>query len=318
MILLPTLLFATVGTAAAPMPSIAIDACVDVDAEEVRRLAAIELSTSEVGEVAARLEVSVGCADETQELRVTDRTSGVVTTRSIDLNARFAKDRDAKARELALTIAEVVRRADLEAEAQSPSEPAPEPRRVRPPPAAAKPGPPARPEEHPFRGELGLMGTVTGWTAGELLLGVDAMGRARLGHWLLADVRLGGRKTQSIALQRGTLDASGVAAAIGLSVDVAPSSRLVGVAFGARLEADWLRYAAVDTLGATYGGGDAGAVSASAVATGFVVLAPSLCVTADGGVGTALHSVRLQDQAATVSAMHGVVLSASLGLSTHF
>src|SRR5215207_4260265 len=90
-----------------PSPAIRIDPCVEVDAEEVRRLAAIELGNWKPRASHGELEVVVGCSGGAQELRLNDRERARVTVRSIDLGAKAAgdtgeptaEDRDAKARE---------------------------------------------------------------------------------------------------------------------------------------------------------------------------------------------------------------------------
>jgi hypothetical protein len=300
------------------MPSITIDPCVDVDLEEVRRLAAIELSTS-VSDGATRLEVEVACTDEAQELRVRDRASGHLATRSIDLDAHLETDRDAKARELALAIAELVRRAvlDSESDARAPAPRAPPPAEPSPPRPDER-APRAAADRRPWRGELGLMGAGSRWSGGEVLFGVDVAGRIRLGHWLIADVRLGGRKTRTLVLRSGTLDAAGVAGAIGVSVDLMPRVSGIGVALGLRLGGDWLRYSAVDAAGTAYGGRDAGAVSASGTATAFVTVSGPVCLTADASAGTALHSIAVRDNGQAVSGVRGVLLAGAVGLSTQF
>jgi hypothetical protein len=317
-IALPFVLLATAGAEPRPMPAIAIDSCVDVDAEEVRRLAAIELVTSPPGSPTAGLDVAVGCTDTAQELTVTDLTSGHVTARSIDLNARFATDRDAKTRELALAIAELVRRAELEGEHPPAPKPTPPLPRAKPPRTAPSHPHGPEPESRPWRAGLGVAATAIRWTGGEVLLGVDAAGRVRFGERWIGELRLGGRKTQPVSLRAGTLDAHGVSATLGLSLDVAPFLNGAGVAVGARLGADWLRYSALDARGTQYGGADAAAFHSSAGAAAFIELSRPLCLTADAAVGTALHTITITDNGTRASRMSGVLMSGALGLSAHF
>jgi hypothetical protein len=246
-----------------------------------------------------------------------ERASGRVTTRSVDLNPRFATDRDAKARELALAIAEVVRRAELEGDPLTHPALAPAPPRVTPSPGPPE-GPPNATEPRPWRADLGVAGTAARWTGGEVLFGVDATGRLRLGTWLITDLRLGGRKTRPVQLQTGKVDAQGMSAMVGLSLDIAPFLSGAGAAVGARLGADWLRYSAVDQQGLQYGGGDAGSFSASAGATAFVEVSAPLCITADAAIGTALHTIAITDNGRSVSGMRGMLLTGSLGLSAQF
>src|SRR5688572_14826273 len=138
-----------------PMPTIAIDACVEVDADEVRRLAALELDTWRAGPSAAALSVLVTCRGEVQELRLIDRVKAQETVRSLDLNASSGTDRDAKTRELALAIAEFLRRVPIDS--------TPEPAVAPQPPPIARERPLAAPTQprdsdasiRPFRLELG-------------------------------------------------------------------------------------------------------------------------------------------------------------------
>jgi hypothetical protein len=315
-IALPFVLLVTADAEPRAMPAIAIDSCVDVDAEEVRRLAAVELVTSWFGSAMAGLDVAVGCREEAQELRVTDRTSGRVTKRSIDLNARFETDRAAKTRELALAIAELVRRAELDGKPLARPESSPE--REKSPRAKRKDDAAVSAESRPWRAELGMAGTAVRWAGGEAMFGVDVAGRVRFGSRWIAELRLGGRKTRPVELRGGRLDAQGISATAGLSLDVAPTLDGAGIAIGARVGADWLRYSAVDADGNQYGGGDAAALSASAGATAFIELSRPLCLTADTAIGTALHRVAITDNGERVSGMRGVLVSGALGLSAHF
>jgi hypothetical protein len=316
LIALPLLLLVT-APSAAPMPTIAIDPCVEVDADEVRRLAALELHTW-AGPSAAALSVLVTCGGDVQELRLTDRVNGQETVRTLDLNASSGTDRDAKTRELALAIAELLRRVQVD----STPEPAPAP---EPPPVAPEPPQPAptvpddsEPGARPFRLELGAAGRGTTWTGGEMLLGADVSARTHLSRWLIAELRFGGGKTKRVELHGGTVDANGMTAAVGVALDVTPSWRNVGVALGARLGAEWLRYTAVDRGGVPYGGRDAGALTASGTVNAFIAVSDPLCLTVDAAVGGALHSIAIRDNGQRVSRLGGVLLSSAFGIAVHF
>jgi hypothetical protein len=318
-IALPLLLLVTDPSAPVPMPAIAIDPCVEVDPEEVRRLAALELNSWQAGAAADSLAVTVTCDDEVQELRLTDRVSGRETVRNLDLTATSGTDRDAKTRELALAIAELLRRVDI---APPPKlEPAPKP----PPTSIAEERKPSLPPPtwsetgaRPFRLELGVAGRGTSWTGGELLLGMDVSARTHFGRWIIAELRVGGNKTRPVTLANGRVDAYGMAAAAGLALDVAPFWRGVGVAVGARLGVDWLRYAAIDNDGVAYGGRDAGAVTASGMVNAFAALSESFCVTADAAVGGAVHSIAIRDNGQRVSGLSGILFSGAVGVAAHF
>jgi hypothetical protein len=306
----------------APSPAIRIDPCVEVDAEEVRRLAAIELGGWTPRTSHGALEVVVACSGDGQELRLTDRERARVTVRGIDLGAReagateepTAEARDAKARELALAIAELVRRTDAEPVAPVPSAP-----RV-PEPVAA----PLHAEEptlewpDAWRLELAAAAVLVHWTGGETLFGADMTGRVRVARWLIAELRLGGRKTRPLDLEQGSIDGHGVAAAGGLAVDATPGLRRVGLSFGGRVAADWLRYAARDRGDAGFASKDAAGANLAATATAFVVLSDAWCVTADASFGTALHSIVIRENGQRLSAARGVFLSTAVALGGHF
>jgi hypothetical protein len=170
----------------------------------------------------------------------------------------------------------------------------------------------------PFGFEAGAAGVVAGWTAGDLLFGADAAGRAHLNRFLIAELRLGARKSRSVKLENGSLDGQGMAAAIGLSFDAAPGARQAGVSFGARLQGDFLRYAAVDRDEVVYGGGDATAVSLSGATTAWVALSGVLRLTVDAAAGGALHRVIVRVDEQSVSGVRGVLLSGGVGLAAHF
>jgi hypothetical protein len=321
LIALPLLLLVT-APSAVPMPTIAIDPCVEVDADEVRRLAALELHTWRAGPSASALSVLVTCGADVQELRLTDGVSGQETVRTLDLNAASGTDRDAKTRELALAIAELLRRVQVDSTPEPEPAPAPAP---MPSPIAQEPSQaaPSEPDDddtgaRPFRLELGAAARGTTWTGGEVLLGADVSARTHLRRWLIAELRVGGGKTRQVELRGGTLDANGMTAAAGVALDVGPSWRNVGVALGARLGAEWLRYAAIDRDGVAYGGRDAGALTASGTVNAFIKVSAPICLTVDAAVGGALHSIAIRDNGQKVSGLGGVLFSSAFGIASHF
>lgn len=307
------MLLLVAGASETVPPAITIDPCVEVDAEEVRRLTANELVNWRSSTSLAALDVGVDCEGTSQELRVTDRATGQVTVRSIDLSAPGGGDRDAKTRELALAIAELLRR--VEAASPPPAPPAPSP-----PPAvpvvAVDPTPP--PQPRPWRAEIGVSAVVAGFTGGEVLLGADVPARFRLGRFVIAELRVGARKSRALELEHGTMDGYGADAAAGLSVEATPDLRSVGLSFGGRLGASFLRYAAFDHEGATYGGQDAVVLYATGNTTAFVALSAPLCLTLDAAIGGALHSIAIEVNGRSVSEASGMLLSSAVGLAARF
>ena len=315
MSLLPALLLVAGATEIGPPPAITVDPCIEVDAEEVRRLTAMELRTWRWRTSPETFEVLAVCRDGIEELRLNNRSRGNVTVRTIDLGAPLGDDRDAKARELALAIAELLRRADMESTPEaSPVSHPPVPPPAKEPVAAQA----VAPDTKPWSIELGVSGVIAGWTGGEMLFGADVAGRAHIARFVIVELRLGGRKSRPVDLADGSLDGRGVAAAVGLSFDATPGVRQAGVSFGARLGVDWLRYAAIDREELPFDGADATAVNVTGTTTGFVVLSGALCLTVDASVGGALHAVVIREEEEAISSMRGVLLSGAVGLAGHF
>jgi hypothetical protein len=302
-------------------PVIRIDPCVQVDGEEVRRVTAIELSGSRPQRSLAELEVDVACRNGVEEIQLIDRVRARITVRSIDLRTRgdadlgapAAEARDAKARELALAIAELLRRTEGESALGVPTA------RVAPSPGA-DPGAAGSSsgEPRPLRLELDVAGVLEHFTAGETLFGADLSGRLHVASWLIAELRLGGRKTKPVALERGAIDGHGVTAAAGLALDLTPGMHRAGVALGARLGGSWLRYAASQGRATAFAGKDAAAATLAGTATGFVMLTRDFCVVADASVGTALHAIVIRENDRRLSGMRGVFMSSAIGLGAHF
>jgi hypothetical protein len=298
------------------LPGLSIDSCVQVDADEVRRLTAIELSGWAGTLSPEALEVAVGCRDGVEEVRLTDRAQERVTVRSIDLSAPDGTDRAARERELALVIAELLRRAATERERPEPPPPKPEPKPA--PPIEPAPPPPAEAPAPRWDVALGVSGVVLSWTGGELWLGVDASGRTHLGRYLILDLEVGPRTTRSVDLNSGAIWGRGIGGRVGLSLDATPGMRRVGVSIGASLGGNWLRYTAEARDGREYGSGSAGALSAAGTTTGFVVVADPVCVTLRAAVGGALHSIQIRDNGQAVSGARGVLLSGAVGVAALF
>jgi hypothetical protein len=330
----PLLLIAMVTTI--PAPEITIDSCVAVDPVEVRRLTAIELDAAP--SAGQTLEVVVGCQGVSQYLRLVDTSRGLIASRTIDLSAAGEDNRDARARELALAIAELLRRALSEAssapQSGAPQSGAPQASVPQPgaPQPAAQPGAPSDapeslepnspaanpPTATPWKAEVGISAIAVGWTHGQSLFGVDLTGRIHLTRWLLGELRAGGRRTRAVELQRGTVTGQGVAAAGGLAWDTLPDVHWAGVSLGARVGVDWLRYAAVDQDGHFYDGSDAASVTVQAALGAFLSLFGPLRATLNLELGTALNAVAIEEDGQARSGLGGLGVSGALGLAAGF
>src|SRR5262245_728067 len=109
-----------------------LEACVDVEREELLQLLTVELSGVADAQAGA-LRIEVSCTSQPEIVRLTERRGASVTTRELDLRAAGQAARSARARELSLLIAESVKAREA---APAPTAARPRPRRV----------PPARPE----------------------------------------------------------------------------------------------------------------------------------------------------------------------------
>jgi hypothetical protein len=309
------------GTAvAAPIPLI-IDACVAVDPEEVRRLTAIELLTDESDH--SEFEVLVGCRGDSQTLRLLHVSRGVVDSRSLEPGKADAPD--ARNRELALAIAELVRRTpDLAVAAPAVEMPA-QPPQLRVSSTAVDSQPvlvplsPVSDEPGEWLAEIGVLGAFVHWSRGHRLLGADLVVRVPLRSRMVSELRAGGRKTiGSVALSEGWLDARGFGAALGLGFDVAPTQGFVGLTVGVRVGVDWLRYAIVDEGGTPYSGADAADVHAMGTLATFVALSEHLRLTCELAAGGALHPIVIRENGQDVSGARGVMASGAFGLAARF
>lgn len=319
MILHSVLLLAAVSPDPVASPAIIIDPCVNVDAAEVRRLTAIELGTWRGTTSLAEFQVVVGCDHGVEELRLTDRKRGALSVRSIDLDASEGLAKEANARELALAIAELVRRSDAreaetEAEAPVPSVPPPVRESISEPPRTSE----FASSEPPWRTELGVVGAGSVWTGGEALFGADLSGRLHLNRWLIAELRLGARTTRSVALEVGSIRGQGIAGAAGVSIDATPGTRRAGVSFGARLGMEWLNYAVQDDLDRDSNDADAAALHLAGTTTAFVMLSEPLCLMVDAAAGFALHSIALRESDRSASQLNGASVSGAVGLAAQF
>jgi hypothetical protein len=293
---------------AVELPAITIDPCVVVDSQEVRRLASIEFASLPSAGSARSFHVVVDCGSDGPRLRLVDLTGRVTVERGIDLSAPEAGDRDARARELALAIAELFRHSQHDV--------APEPRPATP--AVTEALPPDVDVPSPWRLELGASAAADGFTAGELLFGADANLRVRLMHWFLGELRFGARQTRAVTLEQGSLAAQGLTASTGLAFDVAPHVSQFGLALGARAQLDWLRYEVKNEEGSSYADADVAAWSVQGSAKAFLSVAEPLVVTLDTGLGAAIHPVVIRENNLDLTGLRGLSLSVAVGLAAQF
>jgi hypothetical protein len=307
-----------VAAVASPVP-VTIDACVAVDPEEVRRLTAIELLADETDR--SGFEVLVGCRGDSQTLRLLHASRGVVDSRSIEASKTAAPD--ARNRELALAIAELIRRAP-EAPEQPPEVAAP-PKTV---PEAASARIESRPDTRApqqrmdparVRAQFAAVAALVHWSAGHRLLGADLVVRVATAPGLVPELRVGVRQTPgAVSLSRDEIDARGFSAALGLGYALLDLDRFVHLTLGGRLGIDGLRYAVSEPSGGTYAGADASDVHALGTANIAVALSERVRVEAEAAAGGALHAIVIRDNGQDVTGARGVMFVGSLGVAAWF
>ena len=271
-------------------------------------MTAMELRTWRWRTSPETFEVLAVCRDGIEELRLTNRSRGNVTVRTIDLGAPLGDDQDAKARELALAIAELLRRADMESTPEA--SPAPSPP-VPPPAPAPVTAQAVAPDTKPWSIELGVT-----WSHRRLDGRRDAVwsrchragARRSLAHRRAAprrqkepSRRFGGRLARWSWCGRsgGSFVRCHARRASGGRVVSGHDSESIGCV---------TRQPTVKSFHTT--AADATAVNVTGTTTGFVALSEALCLTVDAAVGGALHSVVIREEEEAISSMRGVLIRA--------
>ena len=258
--------------------------------------------------------VNVRCRGELQEIRVESSASPEQrAVRTIELapavDSASTAARQARSRELALAIAELVRRLEIAA-APPQTTPPPSP----PPPLVtteAMPPPQARGGK-PGRWQVGLVPTYDYFAGGHEFVGGDLLMGARLGRRFVVEIRVGGRAGTQHSVPGGHLSSG--AAIVGATTGVLlwPESRHVGLALMLHAEEYLVRF----RLEAP---SDAGArtalLGAFVVAAGprlTVALGSRVALEASASAGFPPHGIVVRVQGAAAQSLSGLVLSGSL------
>lgn len=307
------------GVSAAPLDDqapLSIDPCVGADPQVVGALLDIELGWPRAAGPTEPQSIAVRCVEGGEEIRVEPWASlGPDGVRTIHLPAAEPSDpaaAEGRARELALAIAELIRR--LEAtQPLSPPAPPPAPVAIAPPVVAAPPPPPARPPE---RWRAGLLSTVDAFGGGQRLLGADLVVAAAIGRWFTVELRGGGRVAPDDDLPLGHLTARALAGSTAAgfvlrrpAIDVGLALRAQGflVQFGAEPQ-------------------PAGASQTAVLAAVTLQAEPRVCIRvsrhvwiqASAGAGAPLHGIEVRLQGVETRSLSGLVVSASLGAGLAF
>jgi len=299
-------------------PSLDLEPCVRVDASVVQNLVNLEL---ELGDARARrpdfpISVAVRCLDGAQLIRVEPWASqaddGLRTIELPDADDAAAA-LEARSRELALAIAELIRR--LEITRPLPPEPPPPP---APPAPSSSAIPlvvtPSSPPQGPHdRWQIGALSTFEAFTGGQWLAGGDLSLGASIGRWVSVDLRAGGRFVEGLTSSSERLSGRAGVASLAAGLNVW-SGRRVGFAIMLRGQG----------FGVEYRVGAAGADAARTARLGALVAAVEprllfeisrhIVLALGGAVGLPVRGVVVRVQGVETSTMSGLFLSGSLGV----
>jgi hypothetical protein len=289
--------------------TLTIDACMDVDQATVRQVMEVEIADTRL----LPATVTVKCVDGAQEIHVQRsdapdqeevRTIHITPAADDDTPA----ERQARSRELALAIAEFIRRQEPAAQpAQNPPVPSPSPAV----PVLATFSSPAT-DAPEWRWQLGILCAFEHFSRGKNLTGADLLVASRLGRWFLAELRLGGRlgAEQTLLGAHLTTQAAAVAAAAG--VNRWSRSGAFGGALVLRAQGYLVRFRA-DGIGD--GRSQAASLGALAIALEprlMVALTRRLSLQAAVAASLVPRGIVVRIQGIETQSISGVALSASL------
>jgi len=250
----------------------------------------------------------VRCIEGGQEIRVEPWASrgddGIRTIELPDADDATAA-LEARSRELALAIAELIRR--LEITRPLPAEAPPPP---PPPPIVAVPIAPPEAPPGPFG--IAALSSFEYFTGGQWLAGGDLALTVALGRWALGDLRVGGRFAGGETLPAGRLSARAGTAALGAGLNALSRRRTLGFALMFRAQGYGVEYRAElpDSSRTAVLGAFVVAVEPRLI----VAVTRRISIAAGGAAGLPLHGIVVRTQGVETDSMSGLVLSGSLGL----
>lgn len=257
--------------------------------------------------------VEVRCQGERLEIRVGSLTfpeQRAVRTLQLApaVDASGLAARQARSRELALAIAELIRRLEIAS---------------APPPIAPPPSPPPRlpvttpsttqtPEGKPGRWQVGLMPTVDASAGGQKFVGGDLIVGARLGSRFLAELRVGGRAGTQHIVPNGRLLSSATIAGATAGVLLWPGRRHVGLALLLHAQEYLVRLRLEAPADAGTRTALVGAFVVAAGARLTVALGRRVELGVSASAGFPPHGIVVRVQGAAAESLTGLVLSGSL------
>jgi hypothetical protein len=297
-----------VDPAVGPAIGLTVVACVDADREELRRLLEVEYR-GPVGDAERTdlTQVIVRCTEERNEVRVLVPRRPKETVRTVDLSGLGPVAKEAKTRELALVIAELVRSAQsAEAVAETVT--------VQRVPEKVSPLP-----EPPRWTQVGALITAEKYSGGQAQLGPGMAARFAVTRYFTAELRVGARWAESLGATDGYITSRGFVGGIGVGIDAFPHESRAGLLLMARAEVEWLRIQGTDESGSVSGRTASGAAFvAGAAPCGWIRLGRSLRVLAEPALLVPIHPLVIEDQGERVSALAGVGVAATLGIMAQF
>jgi hypothetical protein len=306
--------------AAEGTPAVELDPCLNVDESVVRNLVSLELRDVHAGDGMASLSVGVRCTDGGQEIRVEPWASrGEGGVRAIDLPAADDADpaaQEARSRELALAIAELIRRLQI-------THPlGPQPPRQPPPTTATNSAnivayaPP--PDGSAGRWRLGVQSSFESFAGGQRLAGGDLFVAARVGRWILADIRIGGRLVGEGGSPSVRITARAGTAILAGGLNLSSSERAISGTLLVRAQGYLLEYRAEPSGDPEIRTVVLGAFVVALEPRLFVALSRRVSLTAAIAAGLPVHGVVVRTQGTEADSLSGLLLSGNLGAVVTF
>jgi len=302
-------------------PTLALDPCVGVDETTLQGLIELELRDVRTQTSTRPISVAVTCIDGGQEIRAEPWASlgqdGVRLLALPPFDEGDSAAREARARELALAVAELIRRLEttepLLPAPKPPSEAAPSPSPPPPSVAAASPS-----QAIAARVRLGVVAAAERWAGGLVLGGGDITLQLVPMGWLVAEARAGAR----LAPDDRTVGGRTGARAVALTGALGPVRR----SSGGRLGIGLLMQAQLFLVQVSAAGEASLEERRAWVAVGSAGLAPQLFVRlghhvalgASAGVALPVHGARIRLQGVDVKSPSGITVSANAGVFAEF
>jgi len=295
-------------------PALLLEPCLDVDQTTVRDLIDLELQDIQRKTASPAISVAVICREDAQEIRVEPWATslGAEGVRGLQLPLATEGDpagHEARSRELALVIAELIRRL-VTLHPVEPPPPSP------PPPPAAVPLPPE--PERPGVWQMGLAAGVERFAGGMLLAGGELVAGRAWGRWMFTEVRAGARwgGDQPLPQGRWTPRAATVSVALGPAIWWRERTSALALALRAQsylLDVHLTDDGSGDTRSARFG-----ALITTAGPWLLLGWGRHFAFTANAGVGVPVHGVVVRVQGTETRSLTGLVLAGSLGASLRF